>query len=329
MRDILVVYHASCMDGFASAWAAWHWLVKSEWDNINFLPADYDDPIPEMTGKEVYVLDYSWKQVDEFLTSATSAKKVVIIDHHVEANKIWSDVALPSHIHYVYDVKHSGCVLSWDYFQQMWLQEQAKKGHLLNIQGTPEVLRNIEDRDLWKFDLPYAREMHAYLKSCGFLLREKDTGKIIDQFIKFHNFYSMDHAEYNRFVENGRAILYSEEVLIKSILERNMSWAVFETHEPGGGLDWLQTSQYRIPVAEMPYELASEAGNILCNLFPEAHFSLTYETQWKYNRRKFSLRSRKNGGADVGAIATLMGGGGHKTSSGWYQDIREEFPFKV
>lgn len=329
MRNILVVYHASCMDGFAAAWAAWHWLVKGDWDDIQFLQADYEDPIPDMEGKEVYIVDYSWKDVARFLEIASKAKKVVIIDHHVEANKIWANVELPEHIHYIYDVNASGCVLSWKYFQEAWLVEEGRKGNLFNIQGTPEILRNIQDRDLWRFDLPHSKQLHAYMKSCGFMLRERDQGKIIDQFIKFHDFYTMDTPDYNRFVEGGEVIMYAETVLIKSILERNMTMADFTVYGPKehDAQDWEPKRTYNIPVAEMPYELASEAGHLMAEMFPDAPFTLTYETQWHYARYKISLRSKKDGGAHVGEIATLMGGGGHEHSAAWYQPRWQELPF--
>lgn len=331
MRNILVVYHASCMDGFAAAWAAWHWLSKSQWDDIQFLQADYDDPIPNMEGKEVYIVDYSWKNVDEFLAIAVKAKKVVIIDHHVEANKIWSDVALPSHIHYIYDVNASGCVLSWNYFQEAWLAEECRKGHLFNIQPVPEILLNVQDRDLWQFKMSDSKKLHAYMKSRGFILREQDQNKIVDRFFKFHEFYRMGVIEYEQFVQAGEAIMHAETVLIKSILERNLSMALLRVYGPKEheDQDWAPKRTYEIPVAEMPYELASEAGHLLAEMFPDAPFTLTYETQWGLGKRKFSVRSKRDGGANVGEIATLMGGGGHEHSAAWYQPLWQSLPFET
>lgn len=330
MRNALVIYHASCMDGFAAAWAAYHHMVKMSFDNIEFLQADYEDPIPDMTDKEVYIVDYSWKNAEMFLRKAEKAKKVVIVDHHKEANLIWKDVKLPDHVHYIYDNNKSGCVLSWEYFQGLYREEHTRQyGSLLNFVPTPAILMHIQDRDLWKFELTGTKELHAYMKSCGFLLREKDQGKILDLFVKFIDFYHMDESDKQRWIQDGQVIMYVETVLIKSILERNMMLTDFTVYEPvPDEQDWQPKHTYHgIPVAEMPYELASEAGHLLAEMYPQAAFTLTYETQWGFNRHKFSMRSRRDVGADVGKIATLNGGGGHKHSAAWYAPLWQPLPF--
>ena len=326
MRDILVVFHARCMDGFAAAWAAWHWLTKSNWDNIQFLPADYADPIPDMKDKEVYIVDFSWKSVEAFLATASVAKKVVIIDHHIEANMIWANVKLPQHVRYIYDNDHSGCVLSWDYFQQAWLEEEVKQGMLPNVQGVPEVLLDIEDRDLWKFERENSKQMHACLKSFGFMQYETDQNKLIEKFFKFHEYYSRGLQEYEDFINAGNAIMNAESVLIDSILERTTKIVTFPIYECNG-FDNVRETSYRVPIAEVPYDLASEAGDKLNKGYP---FSVTYETQYALGRRKFSIRSNKETGIDVGAIARKEGGAGHKHAAGWTGNIivSDDFPWR-
>jgi nanoRNase/pAp phosphatase (c-di-AMP/oligoRNAs hydrolase) len=65
-------------------------------------------------------------------------------------------------------------------------------------------------------------------------------------------------------------------------------------------------------MANLPYTLTSDAGHLLCgDTYPFA--GCYWDTP---EGRVFSLRSRDDG-ADVGEIAKLYGGGGHKHASGF------------
>ncbi len=41
-KDIVVIYHKHCPDGFGAAYAAW----KKFGDAAEYLPASYGDPVP-------------------------------------------------------------------------------------------------------------------------------------------------------------------------------------------------------------------------------------------------------------------------------------------
>jgi uncharacterized protein len=63
LKDIVVVYHAECTDGFGAAYAAW----KKFGDTASYIPLKTQVEITiDFTNKEVYVVDYSFiKEVDE------------------------------------------------------------------------------------------------------------------------------------------------------------------------------------------------------------------------------------------------------------------------
>lgn len=68
---------------------------------------------------------------------------------------------------------------------------------------------------------------------------------------------------------------------------------------------------YRVPVANLPYTLTSDAGHDLANGKP---FAACY---WDTPEgRCFSLRSREDG-VDVSLVAKQYGGGGHRNASGF------------
>ena len=107
LKDILVIYHKNCPDGFAAAWAAW----RKFGDNASYVAGSYSDPPPEgVEGKEVYVVDFSYDAI-RLPELESKARRLVVIDHHkggqahVEATK-----------EHVFELEHSGAYLAWRYF---------------------------------------------------------------------------------------------------------------------------------------------------------------------------------------------------------------------
>ena len=75
-------YHAGCLDGQGSAWAAWR-----RWgDTVQYLPCSYGEPAPvdAVMGKNVLVADFSWKRPDMEILGAAAAS-IVVLDHHRSA----------------------------------------------------------------------------------------------------------------------------------------------------------------------------------------------------------------------------------------------------
>lgn len=107
LKDVVVIYHKNCPDGFAAAWCAW----KKFGDSASYIAASYSDPIPEnIDGKEVYVLDFSYDAVRLPLLES-KAKKLVVLDHHKGA-----EAHVKATKEHVFDVEHSGAYLAWTYF---------------------------------------------------------------------------------------------------------------------------------------------------------------------------------------------------------------------
>jgi|SRR6185312_7934864 len=316
-EQYLICFHTSCIDGFASAWCVYDALNKEgvKDEDMEFIPCDYGDPIPDMTGKVVYIADFSWYDVDALLTEVTKAERVVMIDHHIGAQKVWAEVKLPKNMLYVYSDKESGIGLTWDYFH--------------SGQPMPLILSHIQDRDLWKWSITGSPQVHAVLKSEGFMSREKDQRKLREKFLRFSKYAFMwKDEEITRLLAFGVVIERAESALIDLILERTSTFVDFPTYkdDPNHPGNYLLDATYRVPVAEVPYDLASEAGDKLNQGYP---FSVTYETQWALGRRKFSIRSNKETGIDVVEIAKQQGGAGHKHAAGWIEPIigSDDFPW--
>ena len=125
----LVIYHACCLDGFGAAFAAW---LKFGYVDTEYLPIGYSDEIPDVTGREVYILDFSFK-AEVLEKMIKDAKSLMVIDHHKTAQEDLKDFPDNS----IFNMYKSGAVLSWEYFHG--------DNHI------PLLLKHIEDRDLWLF----------------------------------------------------------------------------------------------------------------------------------------------------------------------------------
>lgn len=174
-KNIVVVYHGQCTDGFGGAWSAW----KKLGDSADYFGANYDDDPPkEITGKELYFIDFVYpRPVMEDLKQKN--KKIVIIDHHKTAiDKL--DIADES----LFDIDHSGAVLAWQYFHS-------------NKTG-PSILKCIEDRDMWRWKVKDSKEILAYFDLLDFDFKIWDN--VIERFDK-------DESVRLEFKKNGELLL--------------------------------------------------------------------------------------------------------------------------
>ena len=139
-KDILVLYHGNCTDGFGAAWAAWKKFGdEAEYKEVRLNTPPDDD----FVGKEIYMLDFVYDEqyLEDFIGKN---KKVVAIDHHI-TNKNTAKM-ISEHL---WDLDHSGAVLSWKYFHP------DKK--------TPKLLEYVEDTDIGKWQLQFTNELWMYV----------------------------------------------------------------------------------------------------------------------------------------------------------------------
>jgi oligoribonuclease NrnB/cAMP/cGMP phosphodiesterase (DHH superfamily) len=143
----LVIYHCPCQDGFTAAWACWK--AHPDWQ---FYPAKYGDPPPDVTGRMVYMLDFSYKlPIMRELTS--KAISITVLDHHKTAEADLAELLADrdSGVYGEFNMEKSGARLAWEYFQPK--------------EPVPPLDSYVEDRDLWKFQFDDTKAISAYLFS--------------------------------------------------------------------------------------------------------------------------------------------------------------------
>ena len=274
----LCIYHGNCADGFSAAWVLWKVFTNLK-INVEFHAGVYQTPPPDVTGKVVYILDFSYKR-PVLLEMATQAKVIIIIDHHKSAMEDLVD--LPSNVIPYFGLDNSGAMLTWNYFHP-------------GIEP-PLLLRHVEDRDLWKFHLRHTREIQAALFSYPY------------EFEIWDHLMTSEKA-YDQLIIDGTAI---ERKHFKDISE--LLGVTTRDMVIGG---------YRVPVANLPYTMASDAGHELAKGQP---FAACY---WDTPEgRVFSLRSNDEG-VDVSEVAKQYGGGGHRNAAGFRVSFAQAHAFEV
>lgn len=318
MSDILCIYHGNCADGFSAAWAVW-----KRFPDAQFHAGVYGQEPPDVKGKHVVLVDFCYKPdvLDKMTESATS---ILILDHHksaVEAvmaekmigicppvdmfNKYTGDLTWERHlqnayqdicegiykavVYTVFDMDRSGAMIAWQFFHPE--------------KEIPQLIKHVQDRDLWKFELGYTKEIQAAVFSYPYDFETWD----------WLMSYADDVDGHKSLVHQGRAITRKHEKDIAELLQVTM-----REMNIGGYLVW---------VSNLPYTMASDACHALCKteMYPKGSGELRtcpefaasyYDTK---DGRVFSLRSI--GDFDVSAISKQYGGGGHKNAAGFKMPI--------
>ncbi|WP_256831668.1 DHHA1 domain-containing protein [Pseudomonas sp. Pse1] len=290
----MCIYHGNCADGFGAAWV----VRQALGTDVEFVPGVYGQEPPDVTGKNVILVDFSYKY-DVLAELANKANSIIVLDHHKSAAE---DLARfePFHagieedtrhddgspllgwktahtmansqngpaIACCFDMNRSGAMLAWD--------------HFFPDQEPPQLLRHIEDRDLWLFKLDGTREIQANLFS-----------------------YPYDFDVWDKLMSADVETLRSDGAAIERKHHKDVAELVAVTKRR------LVIGGHDVPAASLPYTLTSDAGHLMAQGEPFA--ACYWDTP---DGRSFSLRSTDEG-LDVSEIAKQYGGGGHRNASGF------------
>lgn len=279
----MCIYHGNCADGFGAAWVVRQALGA----DVEFVPAVYGQPAPDVQGKDVIIVDFSYPY-ELLVLMSRQANSILILDHHKTAQddlgrlffagrnyqEFVVDCAAECacnnapHIGALFDMHRSGAGLAWDFF--------------FPNRPRPALINHIEDRDLWLFKLEGTREIQAAVFSYPY------------DFDVWDQLFTQDPTQ---LLADGKAIERKHHKDVAELV------AVTKRRMVIGGLD--------VPVANLPYTLTSDAGALMTQGEPFA--ACYWDTP---DGRTFSLRST-DAGEDVSAIAKQYGGGGHRNASGF------------
>lgn len=277
MNRPLVIYHSNCADGFSAAWCFW----RKYGTGADYVAGVYQRDPPDVTGRDVYLVDFSYKRavVERMLAVANS---ITLIDHHKTAIEDLQPVFEPFEFErlahgteprarWYCDLNRSGATLAWDY--------------LFPGEDRPLLLGHVEDRDLWRFKLAGTREIQAFVFSHEY------------SFELWDKLMSADQVELLKMTAAGAAIERKHHKDVAELV------GVCKRRMVIGGHD--------VPVASLPYTLVSDAAHAMAQGEP---FAACY---WDTAEgRTFGLRATDEG-IDVSEVAKRYGGGGHAKAAGF------------
>ena len=269
--DIWVLYHADCLDGFGAAWAAW----KALGAEANYQPVRHGGPPPEIpAGRTLYILDFCYPP-ERLIQLATDAARVMVLDHHDSAERTYERYLearpeIPANLQAHFDQTRSGCALAWLYFHPQ--------------QPLPELLAHIEDRDLWRHQLPGTREINQAL------------------FLRLPlPFEAVETLSLSELEQEGRVLCRQQQQSVQRLMHSRHAMHLC-------GVQGLAVNA--------PPQFASDLGEALAK--ESGTFGLIYRFNGQRQRWECSLRSR--GEFNVANLATQFGGGGHPNAAGFTLD---------
>lgn len=267
----LILYHGrSCPDGFAAALAARLYYG----DAVECLGLDHGDiktvdDLPPLQGRAVYILDFSFdapilKDIEQ------RAAKLVLLDHHKSAaEKLTGFACRCGVVHF--DMGKSGARLAWEFFHP--------------DATLPDLVRYVEDRDIWAWKYPESAAFLAALDMEPF------------DFFRWAQIAAFTRSELEAFMARGQAMDEKFTKLAADLAE--------------GALPIAFNGQQGLMV-NAPGVFHSLVGDLL------SRKSGTFALMWNAGKGgviKVGLRSQR--GFDCIPLAESMGGGGHPQACGF------------
>lgn len=184
--ELLCIYHANCADGFTAAWAVWR-----AHPNTEFHEGLYGNAPPECTGRDVVLVDFSYKR-DVLLAIAAVADTVLILDHHKSAEAELVD--LPDNVTAIFDMGRSGAMMAWNHYHP--------------DRAPSDLIVHVQDRDLWLFKREQTRAFQANLFSYEYTFENWDLIHLL----------CADDYKYQHFVSQGEAIERKHHKDVKELI---------------------------------------------------------------------------------------------------------------
>lgn len=250
-KSMIVLYHANCPDGLASAWTA----RRHFGDDADYIPIKrgeafpliqnkIDKEISELEDKEIYLLDFSFSK-EENKSIESKTKKFVIIDHHISSKE-----EVESATNHVFDLDHSGCYLAWQYFYP--------------DEPVPLLLQYISEGDIFKFRLA---DHESYMPAI---------------YGREYSFENIDILNDMMNSDSGRERLKEQSILLKNYEKKILAAALDSVH-------MITLDGVTMPAVNVC--LPIDERSILLHLMYTIQPPIAMSYRWDDGEWKVSLRS--------------------------------------
>lgn len=302
-----IILHHGCPDGFCGALVLSKALAfESSVSYVNTIPVQYGQPLPY--GLEandcVILVDFSYPR-DMMVELCKQVAYVVVLDHHKTAKDELAMLKLTdvNNIAIFFDMERSGARMAWDFLECLRTNTKENVESILQLEilpkqsvaDTPEFILYIEDRDLWKFELPHSREISAYVRSLPY--KEEWWLPLLPQLAWERNFDLYRHE--------GQAILRFQKQQVNLTADHAVD-INFPLRPRSNEFMQVKIVNTTTNISEVAEELYTR-------------YELPFTVTWFYGEQ-FIYSLRSNRGVDVSKIAKAYGGGGHPVAAGFVSD---------
>lgn len=289
----MIIYHGGCWDGFGGAMVLVDWLA-AQGRAAELVPGFYGMAPPDVTGRFVYVVDFSFG-ADDMVRMAEQAHSLVWLDHHktaieAVAGRSWPETCL-RHL----DLERSGIRLAWDFahpgpvvgdFNAFDFAEFSALADAVKRASAPWYVLHIEDRDLWRKSLPDNEAVAMWIRSHEMTAPE---------------WSNITSSQVETAAREGAAMLAYHRRLVRNAARQAVDVEI-------GGVT--------MPLVSCSYDLGSDICDQLLHdrgIYVAAYFLLNRAGRWQYG-----FRSTR--GFDCSELAKRFGGGGHAQAAGCQSD---------
>jgi hypothetical protein len=265
-------HHAGCPDGFGGAWAVWRvWR-----DEARYIPRSHEDTLDPRAYEGAQVVFVDIAPSNQLLRQLVElAEQVVVLDHqHTARDRFAADPELerelgrgPHHVHF--DLDHSGATLAWKQFHPG--------------EPVPELLRYVEDQDLWRWKLPRSEEINAAI------------GSYPQEFEVWEELAARPIAE---LATEGEPIARANQIEVEQTLKA--------AHP-------IRLGQRLVQAVNAP-QLRSALGHELAK---RAAFGVRWGLVYRFAGGRVHASLYSIGDVDVSEVAAEYGGGGHRNAAGF------------
>ena len=260
---------------------------------------------PDVAGRDVILVDFSYPRA-RLVDMAQVARSILVLDHHKSAEADLRSGAINVGTIGQTGLKAARIVRldnlpdareAWLHYEETATVDDGVVCAFFDMERSgagiawdffhpgaprPELIDHVEDRDLWRFALPGTREIQSALFS-----------------------YPYRFEVWDELMQAPVFELYQQGLCIERKHHKDVAELVAVAKRQ------IVIGHYEVPVASLPYTLASDAGHLMAQGQP---FAACYYD--KAGGRVFSLRSADDG-VDVSEVAKLYGGGGHARAAGF------------
>ena len=309
MERVVVIYHKGCPDGYgALSGVVYKYGVKNLfYDEENDILYNYDSSfvaipsnhstdftrLKELLEKypndnfTLYMVDFFVDKIFEVVKNYPNIKRVVVIDHHKTAKEI-IEKGIPEEVKDRFevhlDMDHSAAVLTW----------KVLNGFV------PEIMEYIEDRDIWKWEIPDSLYVLTAVDAKVFNVLKPN--EIVEKLLELAKNFPKEE-----FAKEGQSMIEFKESVVQRLVNNNAHYIVLPS---GHKLLAVNSSVFQ-----------SDIGNRLAQISPEG-VACVYSISPKEDDVYVNCSVRSINGR-AREVAQANGGGGHDNAAGCRVPLRE------